>query len=221
MTQTAHEFEITRTQTIRLPYLLGLPPGYNEGQVWPLILFLHGAGERGHDLELLKLHGLPYNLAQGDELPFVIVSPQCPPDEWWPDYHEVLIGLVDEISASYAVDTRRVYLTGLSMGGMGTWYLAQHYPERFAAIAPICGGMPWYIDAEAAAERIKSLPVWAFHGAKDDRVPLEESQKMVDALQACGADVQFTVYPDLDHNSWTATYANPELYRWLLAHERR
>jgi predicted peptidase len=221
MTQTAHEFEITRTHTIRLPYLLGLPPGYDNSQTWPLILFLHGAGERGHDLELLKLHGLPYKLARGDELPFVIVSPQCPPDTWWPEYHEALIGLLDEIGASHAVDSRRVYLTGLSMGGYGTWYLAQHYPERFAAIAPICGGMPWFVDAERAAECIKSLPAWVFHGAKDDRVPLKESQTMVDALQACGADVQFTVYPDLDHNSWTVTYDNPELYRWLLAHERR
>jgi len=124
--------------------------------------------------------------------------------------------LLDEIIVNYQVDRDRIYLTGLSMGGYGTWTLAAAYPEKFAAIAPICGG-GWPEDAA----RLKDLPIWVFHGAKDEAVPLERSEEMVKAVEDAGGKVKFTVYLDAEHDSWTATYGNPELYEWLLAQKRR
>jgi predicted peptidase len=119
------------------------------------------------------------------------------------------------VIAQYAVDEERVYVTGLSMGGFGTWSLAQAHPERFAAIAPICGG-----GNPELAGNLRHVPVWAFHGAKDNVVPLSASQEMVDALKAIGADVKFTIYPEAYHDAWTETYENPQLYEWLLQHKR-
>ncbi|PJF21644.1 MAG: phospholipase [Phototrophicales bacterium] len=214
----AATFETTVTQSISLDYLLYLPPGYDESASYPTILFLHGAGERGDDLTGLYKQGIPAYLAKGNDLPFIVIAPQCLPDETWLTYREEVILLLDHIIQHYAVDTTRVYLTGLSMGGFGTWDIARLYPERFAAAAPICGGMPWLIDVEKATHRLKSLPIWAFHGAKDTVVPLAYSQTMVEALQAVGGHVKLTVYPDLAHDSWTVTYANQELYEWFLEH---
>ena len=216
--EKALEAQITRT--VKLNYLLHLPDGYNteQGQTWPLILFLHGAGERGDDLSLVKTHGIPKVAMLLDEFPFIAVSPQCPSDHWWSDYLEVLIALLDETIASYAVDPGRIYLTGLSMGGFGTWHLAVEYPDRFAAIAPICGGGVWAYGFPERVCAIKHLPTWVFHGAKDAVVPLESSEVLVEALQACGGNVRFTVYPEAEHDSWTETYENPELYQWFLSH---
>ena len=195
-------------------YLLYLPADYDKSKdKWPLIMFLHGAGERGSNIEVVKKHGLPKMIAQGKSFDFIIVSPQCPNDLWWPEQTDVLITLLDEIEAKYRVDTDRVYLTGLSMGGFGTWTLAEKYPKRFAAIAPICGGSERY-----AANRLKKVPVWAFHGAKDNTVPLIRSQEMVDAVKKAGGNAKLTVYPEADHDSWTETYNNPELYQWFLSH---
>jgi predicted peptidase len=136
----------------------------------------------------------------------------------------VLLALLDNITAKYAVDTKRVYLTGLSMGGYGTWDLGLAYPERFAAIVPICGGgqvITVLLASDAKGQALKTLGVWAFHGGKDPVVPLEESQRMVDALKKAGVpDVKLTVYPEAQHDSWTETYKNPALYEWLLKHER-
>ncbi len=184
------------------------------------MLFLHGAGERGSNVWKVAVHGPP-KVVKGD-FPFILVSPQCPSGEIWSV--DVLLNLLDEITDSYRVDTNRVYLTGLSMGGYGTWKLGLAYPERFAAIAPICGGGE-YINVLLAsrdrAQALKTLGVWAFHGAKDPVVPLEESQRMVDALRRAGVkEVKFTIYPEAQHNSWTETYNNPEFYEWLLKHER-
>lgn len=220
MPQTAHEFHFTRKESIRLPYLLHLPADYDDSQSWPLILFLHGSGERGTDADLVRKYGLPKCIERGDDLPFIVLSPQCPADSWWPDYHEAVMSLLDAVIDAHSVDHKRVYLTGLSMGGMGTWFLAQRYPARFAAIAPICGGLPWYVDMDAAAERMKAIPTWAFHGEQDDEVPIQESRMMVDALGVHGADVTFTSYPELGHNSWSVTYDNAELYRWFLSHRK-
>jgi predicted peptidase len=153
-------------------------------------------------------------IAHGKSFDFIIVSPQCPNDMWWPEKTDLLITLLDEIEAKYRVDTDRVYLTGLSMGGFGTWTLAAKYPNRFAAIAPICGGGERY-----SANRLKKVPVWAFHGAKDNTVPLARSQEMVDAIKKVGGDAKLTVYPEAEHDSWTETYNNPELYQWFLSHK--
>ncbi len=213
-TQEAKAFAAAVTKKVSCHYLLHLPEGYERGRKrWPLLLFLHGAGERGNDLELVKKHGPPRLVAEGHDLPFLVVSPQCPSRRWWSD--DVLAALLDDAIARYRVDERRVYLTGLSMGGYGTWSLACERPERFAAIAPICGG-----GNRLLAHRLKDLPVWAFHGAQDDVVPLAETEKMVDAVKASGGKAKLTVYPHAGHDSWTATYANPALYKWLLKHRR-
>jgi predicted peptidase len=124
-----------------------------------------------------------------------------------------LNSLLDDLVSRYRIDKQRIYVTGLSLGGFGTWSLAAAYPDRFAAIAPICGGG----NPEDAAS-IAHLPVWVFHGAKDKVVSIEKSEEMVAALKKVGSDVKFTVYPDAGHNSWTATYENPELYEWFLEH---
>jgi predicted peptidase len=222
MTQQAHTFEMQITRQVRLNYLLFLPEGYGADpqQTWPLILFLHGAGERGDDLELVKKHGIAKVAEQREDFPFVVVSPQCPQDTWWSAYVEALTALLDEIVATHAVDRDRLYLTGLSMGAYGTWHLATMYPERFAALVPICGGGPWFLGFPERVCVLREVPVWVFHGAKDDVVPLEESRKLVEALKACGGDVRFTVYPDAMHDAWTETYDNPELYEWFLKHRR-
>jgi predicted peptidase len=214
--QRPQEFEKTVTKTLRSQYLLFLPEGYGEQEKqWPMILFLHGAGERGDDLEKVKVHGPPKIVEKQKDFPFIVVSPQCPDDDWWTEKVDVLIDLLDDIVARYDVDTERIYLTGLSMGGYGTWALAAKYPERFAAAVPICGG-----GSRIMARRLTDLPIWVFHGAKDRTVPLRESQEMVAAIKNRGGDVKLTVYPDAGHDSWTATYDNPELYDWLLEHRR-
>jgi predicted peptidase len=215
--QHSQAFEKTITKTLRSGYLLFLPEGYgNKKQAWPLMLFLHGAGERGSDLEKVKLHGPPKMVENGKDFPFIIVSPQCPKDDWWNEKLELLTNLLDDIVARYDVDRERIYLTGLSMGGYGTWALASKYPDRFAAIAPICGGGRRFM-----AHRLKDLPVWAFHGAKDEVVPVRESVEMVNAVKAYGGNARLTVYPDAGHDSWTETYNNQELYDWLLEHRTR
>jgi predicted peptidase len=203
-------------KSISCDYLLSLPKGYGEkDQQWPLMLFLHGAGERGSDLNLVKKHGPPKLIEQGKDFPFIVVSPQCPAGVWWPERLDTLTALLDEIESKYAVDPGRVYLTGLSMGGFGTWALASRYPDRFAAIAPICGG-----GMRIMTFGLKDVPVWAFHGAKDKVVPLKESEEMVAAIKARGGNAKLTVYPAAGHDSWTETYNNQELYDWFLKHRR-
>lgn len=210
-------FEKTMTKTLSCKYLLFLPDGYGEKQHrWPMILFLHGAGERGSYLKKVKIHGPPKIVENRKNFPFIVVSPQCPTGDWWTEKVELLINLLDDIVARHDVDTERIYLTGLSMGGYGTWALASAYPARFAAIAPICGGGKRFM-----ASRLNDVPVWAFHGAKDKIVPLKESEEMVNAVKARGGDAELTVYPDAGHNSWTATYDNQGLYDWFLSHRKK
>jgi predicted peptidase len=214
--QSEQMFQKEITRTVRLKYLLYLPTGYGRtDRKWPLMLFLHGAGERGDDLDQVKKHGPPKLVKEGRGLPFIIVSPQCPSEMWWTEMLDMLVALLDEVQSSYAVDPDRVYLTGLSMGGYGTWGLACREPQRFAAIAPICGGGQRYL-----AERLRNVPVWAFHGAKDPVVPLRESTEMVEALKRAGGEAQLTVYPEAQHDSWTQTYDNLQLYEWFLSHRR-
>lgn len=205
------------TKAVALEYLLFLPQDYGRDpeKKWPLMLFLHGAGERGDSLELVKKHGPPKMVEQQPDFPFIVVSPQCPAGSWWPEKLDDLRALLDEVEAGYAVDSRRIYLTGLSMGGYGTWSLALAQPERFAAIVPICGGGKPYL-----ARRLKDLPVWVFHGAQDKTVPPEESEKMAAAIKRAGGSPRLTIYPDADHDSWTRTYDNLELYEWLLEQEK-
>lgn len=200
--------------TVQLNYLLYLPKDDGNEALKPVLLFLHGAGERGDDLELVKVHGPPKLIAQGKHFPFIVVSPQCRKDQWWEPIE--LVALLDEIERKHKVDKDRIYVTGLSMGGFGTWRLAAYAPDRLAAIAPICGGGEPYW-----AKQFAHLPVWAFHGAKDPGVLLERSQVMIDAIKKNGGTPKFTIYPDAGHDSWTETYNNPEFYQWLLEQKRK
>ncbi len=218
-----HQFSATIEKKIQLGYLLSLPEDYSKGDnTFPLMVFLHGAGERGTNLDVVEVHGPPKLVKNGKKLPFIIVSPQCPPNQHWDV--DAVIALVDHIIKNYRVDTKRVYLTGLSMGGYGTWAVASKYPERFAAIIPICGGgntIELPMTSRAKREAIKTLGVWAFHGAKDPVVPLAESEKMVKTFKMAGCqEVKLTVYPEAQHDAWTETYNNDEIYDWLLKHSR-
>lgn len=208
--QTNHNFQKEIKKTLSADYLLYLPREYADSDsLFPLVMFLHGSGERGNDLEKVKIHGLPMLIEQGKDFPFLVVSPQCAENKFWDT--DVLSSLLDEIEAKYRVDPNRIYVTGLSLGGNGTWSLAFAEPYRFAAIAPVCG---WSVPSVACT--IKHLPIWVFHGDKDNVVPFSSSELMVNRLKACGGNVRFTIYKNGNHNAWTETYNNEELYSWLL-----
>jgi predicted peptidase len=208
--ESRDEFSATVTKEVSAQYLVVNPTDFDPQQKYPLIIFLHGSGERGDDLEKVKIHG-PFKTVEELKLPFIIVAPQSPADERWDI--DMLSALVDRLLETLPVDRDRVYLTGLSLGGFGTWDLAIRRPEVFAAIAPICG-----VGKPSQAAKLKNVPIWAFHGAKDDAVQLKGSTEMIDALYAVGNDARLTVYPEANHDSWTATYENPRLYEWFLSH---
>ena len=238
-------FESKQTRTLRADYLLYLPKGYDAkaAKKWPLIVFLHGAGERGTNLTLVAVHGPPKMVKKSPPTPksetaetrakreaatklltenFIVISPQCLAGKRWDD--DTVLGLIDSVASKHKVDASRVYLTGLSMGGYGSWSLGTTHPERFAAIAPICGGGDSVLfrlhDAKKAAA-LKSLPIWAFHGDNDAAVPVQKSEEMISALKKFGvAEARLTVYPGVGHDSWTESYNNPELYEWFLKHQR-
>lgn len=223
-TQTPKHFSVTQTRTLSADYLLFLPQGYssNSSRRWPLILFLHGGAESGSNIWKVARNGPPQVATRMTNFPFIVVSPQCPDGKIFSN--DMLIALLDDVEHRYSVDTDRVYLTGVSLGGFGTWSLGLSYPERFAAIAPFCGGGDFVTPhmAEGASQTaIKTLPIWAFHGAKDPAVPVEESRHMVAIMQSLGdKDVKLTIYPDAGHVCWTQAYAGPELYDWFLQHSR-
>lgn len=221
--QIPQQFECATTREVQVRYLLFLPREYHarEQQRWPLILFLHGAGERGTNLSKVAVHGPPKIVKDQPGFPFIVVSPQCPNRQLWSN--EVLLPLLNDVMERYKVDPHRVYLTGLSMGGYGAWHLALAHPERFAALAPICGGgdiLPVLLADPKQLRALRTLAIWAFHGAKDPIVPLTESERMVAALKAAGNHVRLTVYPEGGHDSWTETYNSPALYSWFLTHQR-
>ena len=196
-------------------YLLSLPQGYDAdtSKRWPLLIFLHGSGESGNDLEKVKTHGPPKLIAGGKKFPFIVVSPQAQPRLGWET--ETLFHLLQFIKEKYRVDKYRVYLTGLSMGGFGTWALAMKHPEEFAAIIPNCGG-----GDSTEAWKLRHIPVWCFHGALDNVVPPEKDEAMVTAAKRDNPSVKFTVYPDANHNSWERTYNNDSVYQWLLSQKK-
>ena len=194
--------------------LLYLPESYDASGAFPLMLFLHGAGERGADLTRVKVHGPPKLIESGQHLPFIVVSPLAPPGGGWDTGR--LSQLLDKVTAELAVDPSRIYVTGLSMGGFGTWALAALTPDRFAAIVPVCGGG----DAETGKVLAGIPGIWAFHGGQDEVVPRGLSEEMVDAVREAGGQANLTIYPDAGHDSWTETYAERSLYTWLLRHTR-
>ena len=211
--QAAKTFDKQVLLPVRYEYLLSLPAEYDKQEKWPLVLFLHGSGECGSNLEKVKLHGPP-KYADKKPYPFILVSPQSPDDFW---HIPSLNALLDEVIATNKVDPDRVYVTGLSLGGGATWHLVAAYPERFAAAAPVCGWKP----VVTTAPKIKNIAFWIFHGDKDKAVPLAHSQRMVDALKPLNAEVKFTVYPGVGHDCWNQAYEEPELWTWLLSHTRK
>jgi predicted peptidase len=216
-----------------LKYRLLKPYQYSFGKKYPLVIFLHGAGERGDDNLVTLKHGAKdfADEARRKEFPAYVLVPQCPKDKKWSevdwskassslpdqasDSMQLLKELVDEMVENAGVDTERIYITGLSMGGYGTWDAIARYPNFFAAAAPICGG-----GDPKTVERFRNLPIWCFHGAKDPVVKVIRSQEMIEALKKVGGNPRYTEYPDLQHDSWTVTYKNPEFYTWLFAQRK-
>ncbi len=194
----------------------GLPDAHRQARQarWPLLLFLHGSGERGADIAKVKVHGPPKYADGHADFPFILISPLLPAEEDWdiPKLDRIL----RHVLATLPVDPDRVYLTGLSRGGHAAWRWAAAEPDRFAAIAPVAGrGNP------ETACALKDVPVWALHGDRDDVVTPEGSFAMARAIRACGGrQSRLTIYPDLGHNAWDPAYADPALYLWLLSHRR-
>lgn len=215
--QSAQSFERRVTVDAHGRLLLFLPAGFDAraGKRYPLLVFLHGSGEAGDDLEKLKAHGPPQFLGSLPDFPFIVASPQTHGANARFD-PLALNAMLDELLEQLPIDPDRVYLTGLSIGGMWTYGWASQHPERFAAIAPVCGR--WDV---VDACRLRDVPVWAFHGAKDDAVPLADDQAMIDAIKACGGSARLTVYPDVGHDAWTPAYADESLYDWLLKQRRQ
>lgn len=208
-----------KTNNLNDVFWLYLPKRYHSAkEKLPLIIYLHGSSRRGRDIDRVKANGLPPLLDKRDDFDFVVASPQALFEHPWQQCWQAddLIILLDHLLTSTRFDPERVYLTGLSMGGYGTWACIAKHADRFAAAAPICGG-----GDPAWAKSIGKLPVWAFHGDADPIVPIRRSQEMVKAIQAAGGSAKLTTYPGVGHDSFTQTYANPRLYSWFLEHRRK
>lgn len=216
-----------------LKYRLIKPVDYKFGKKYPLVLFLHGAGERGDDNAATLRHAAKdfSDPQTRSKYPAYVVIPQCPTGKKWSevdwskdaselpeepsDPMKSIKELIDDMVENAGVDPNRIYITGLSMGGYGTWDAIARYPGFFAAAAPICGG-----GDPKTVEKFKSLPIWCFHGAKDPVVKVARSREMIDALQKVGSNAKYTEYPEAQHDSWTQTYSNPELFDWMFAQRR-
>ncbi len=209
------ELETVAQKPVELEYLLYEPAGARaDDGPWPLILFLHGAGERGDDLNQVRTQGLPAKIERDGPLPALVAAPQCPAGGWWRPVE--LKALLDHLLTTQPVDRDRVYLTGLSMGGTGTWLLAAECPEMFAALAPVCGR-----TLRLRAAPIADLPIWVVHGDADPVVHVRNSELMVEYLASAGAErLKFTKVPGGTHDVWTDFYADPQFYEWLFAQRR-
>ena len=215
MNTYTHEKWISKTG-VEFGYLRYLPEDYEKGESFPLVVFLHGAGERGNDLEKVAVHGYLKHVREGMSYPFVCVAPQCPDEKYWGCFTESLIEFVDFAVENLKVDKARVYLTGLSMGGTGTWMLAMAAPEKFAAIAPVCGsGICWY------GEALKNVPVFAYHGDCDEVVPAYESVNMVGRVNQRGGFAKVKIIPGRGHHVWKDAYSDDELLSWLLSQVKK
>ena len=211
---TKHKWENDRY--FNFNYVKYLPKDYDKNKKYPLVFFLHGAGEWGDDLDVACRHGFMKHVREnGKEYPFIFIGPQCPAGKYWGCYTESLLAFLDYICESLPMDMDRVYLTGLSMGGTGTWMLAMADAERFAAIAPICGsGIYWF------GESLINVPVMVYHGDCDDVVPIENSMEMIKSVNRRGGNAKIKVLNGVWHNAWDYAYDGDELYTWLLSHKR-
>ena len=214
-------------------YRWSAPAKLEAGKTYPLVLFLHGSGERGDDNTAQLKHGVHAILAGTAKIdqPVFLIAPQCPKDRWWTPVDmekmslsaagqpnpllEAVIALVNETTATQPVDPRRFYLTGISMGGFATWDLLGRMPDKIAAAVPICGG-----GDPSQAAKFKDVPIWAFHGEADPAVPVKSTRDMVSALEAAGGKPKVTYYPDVQHDSWTRTYDDPVVIRWIFDQHR-
>jgi len=216
-----------------LRYRLLRPENYDARKSYPLVLFLHGAGERGDDNEKQLVHGVPQfaSAANRQKYPCFLVAPQCPDRlrwvevDWGAAAHKqpdapsepmrLTIELLQALPKEFSIDPRRIYVTGLSMGGFGTWDICARRPDLFAAAVPVCGGAD-----EATAEKIARIPQWIFHGEQDGVVKVSRSRNMVEALKKAGGNPKYSELPKVGHDAWTPAYANPELFAWLFAQTR-
>ncbi|MDF3059715.1 MAG: phospholipase/carboxylesterase [Rariglobus sp.] len=211
-----HQLRKKLGQWEQYDHVVHTPEGYGEDREkrWPLVLFLHGSGD-GENRQILQKWGPPRQQALGRKFPFILVAPRSPAGQWQGWYAPQLGALLDDIEANYRVDKNRIYVTGLSMGGSGTWRLASEFPDRFAAIAPFCGG-----GNESEAPRIAHIPTWAFHGDQDKAVPVEYTLRMIEAVKKAGGQPRMTIYPGVGHVCWEEAYGGQEFYDWLLAQRR-
>lgn len=211
MSFSDHFIQLEVTKKAEIGYRLFKPNQYDSSEKWPLFLFLHGIKKRGKDLSLLDNYGFLKHAEQRTDFPYFILAPQCPSFTFWPVVRNEVIELLNQVISQYNIDKNQVYLTGFSMGGNGVWDYAVHASDHFAAAIPIAG---WY---EKEAAQSISIPVWAFHGANDDVVPVSGSTDMINAMKESGKDVLFTSYPGLKHGHevMEITYSNPDLYDWL------
>ena len=213
-----------------LPYRIMAPKDYDPNKKYPLVLFLHGAGERGTDNLIQLVHGM--NDFSKDEnrakYPCFVVAPQCPTGKRWvevdwtldshkqlPDDSETMklvLALLSSLQKEYSIDAKRLYVTGLSMGGYGTWDLITRYPHMFAAAAPVCAGAD-----ETKASLVAKVPIWTFHGDKDTTVKVSRSRNMIAAIEKAGGKPKYTEYPGVGHNSWKSAYSDPKLLEWMFA----
>ena len=209
---TKHKWESDRY--FNFGYVKYLPKDYDETKKYPLVFFLHGAGERGDDLDAASRHGYMKHVRESNaEYPFIFIAPQCPAGKFWGCYTESLLAFLDYICETLPIDKERVYLTGLSMGGTGTWMLAMAASERFAAIAPVCGsGIFWY------GEALAKTPIFIYHGDCDKIVPVQNSIEMLTSVNRHGGNAQIKILYGVEHNAWDVAYSGDELYSWLLSH---
>ena len=213
-------------------YQLLMPKKLKKDEKYPLVLFLHGAGERGDDNRAQLVHGMNDFSSEEimDRFPAFVVAPQCPQNDTWANYRERTpsgkinlslrqgLQLVDSLVKSKPIDPKRIYITGLSMGGFGTWAAISERPRFFAAAVPICGGGD---PSKSNIQTIKHLPIWVAHGEADSVVPAIRSTEMVDALKKAGADPVFDLQKGVGHNSWSATYRDLKLYQWMFKQRKK
>jgi predicted peptidase len=225
--------------SVTYKYQVYVPASYTPSKKWPVIFFLHGAGERGADGERQTDLGLPARIRGMKEFPAIVVMPQCAPRAWWgdPEMEAQAFAALEQSMKEFNGDPERVYLTGLSMGGFGTWAFGYKHPEMFAALAPVCGGVvasrrfitppPWHPLSKnpedpygETASHLTKIPIWAFHGEADPVVPVTESRRLTEEVKSRGGNVRYTEYPGVAHNSWDKAYWEDELVPWLLAQKK-
>lgn len=211
---TKHEWKSDKYYNFK--YVKYLPKDYDENKKYPMVFFLHGAGERGDDLDVASRHGYAkYIREEGKDYPFIFIAPQCPDGKYWGCFTESLIAFLDYICEELPVDKDRLYLTGLSMGGTGTWMLAMADPDRFAAIAPVCGsGICWNCGI------IGDMPVMMYHGDLDEVVPITESVTMLKGMERKGGKAELKICYGMGHNAWDVAYAGDELMNWFFKHKK-